>query len=151
MILQLLTFEEGFSAKPYFCSEGFPTIGIGEKIGCKGIPLSAYCFTRSLEVAQLILNEKVVTLTHKLNKQPWFAGMDTPRQDIIVSMAYQMGIHGLFKFRNMITALIAGRYEDAAKEALDSTWARQTPARAKRHAAVLADGDLTAVYSKLWG
>jgi len=32
---RMLKKEEGFRAKPYLCSEGFPTIGYGEKIGDK--------------------------------------------------------------------------------------------------------------------
>lgn len=32
---RMLKKEEGFRAKPYLCSEGYPTIGYGEKIGDK--------------------------------------------------------------------------------------------------------------------
>jgi len=31
----MLAKEEGFRAKPYYCSENYPTIGYGEKIGDK--------------------------------------------------------------------------------------------------------------------
>ncbi len=34
-LLDVLQFEEGFRAKAYHCSEGYPTIGIGTKLGPK--------------------------------------------------------------------------------------------------------------------
>ena len=64
-------------------------------------------------------------------------------------MAYQMGVDGLFKFKKMIAALGKGDWNEAAHQALDSRWAKQTPARAERHAAVIANGNLMEVYEGL--
>src|SRR5690554_5056061 len=55
----------------------------------------------------------------------------------ILNMAYQMGEGGAMGFRNMIAALEAGDRARAAKECLDSKYARQTPARARRVAALI--------------
>ncbi len=52
MITQLLTYEEGYRKLPYLCSEGYPTIGIGKRIGSKGASLDSYRFTLPLTVAQ---------------------------------------------------------------------------------------------------
>lgn len=38
-IIQLIQIEEGYREKAYYCSEGYPTIGTGHKIGPKGAPL----------------------------------------------------------------------------------------------------------------
>ena len=35
-ITSLLQYEEGFREKPYVCSEGYPTVGTGIRIGPKG-------------------------------------------------------------------------------------------------------------------
>ena len=35
LAFKIIFFEEGFRAKPYYCSENFPTIGIGRRIGDK--------------------------------------------------------------------------------------------------------------------
>ena len=55
----VLNYEEGFSAKPYYCSAGYPTIGIGQRIGPKGAPLKLYEFTVSKSLAAVWLAEKV--------------------------------------------------------------------------------------------
>ncbi len=146
MITQLLTYEEGYRKLPYLCSEGYPTIGIGKRIGCKGVPLSAYRISCSRQMAELWLEEEVKEILIQLNKYTWFIGLDYSRQAIMVSMAYQMGVEGLLCFSNMIRALEANEYPQAAVEALDSRWYRQTPERAQRHAMVIDTGDIHTAY-----
>lgn len=70
-----------------------------------------------------------------------------PRQDILISMAYQMGVKGLAKFANTLAFITAGNYTGAAAGMLTSTWAQQTPARAKRHAEVMRTGSFVAYQS----
>lgn len=72
--------------------------------------------------------------------------MNEDRQSIIISMAYQMGIKGVLGFGNMWSAIRKGDWDKAADEALDSRWARQTPARAHRHATVMQAGSAKGVY-----
>lgn len=147
-IAQLLAFEEGFRAEPYYCSEGYPTIGIGQKIGRKGDPLECYTFTVSLEVAEAMLESELEGVNNYLDKkirEMPFARWDQPRDVILQSMAYQLGTTGLDKFKNMWKAIDLGDWGTAAKEALDSRWAKQqTPDRASRHAEVLRTGDWSA-------
>ena len=69
------------------------------------------------------------------------------RQAVLVSMAYQMGVSGLSGFRNTLKAVADGQWADAAKGMLDSKWARQTPARANRHANQMLSG----VWAKGYG
>ena len=52
-------------------------------------------------------------------------------KEIIVEMVFQLGKTGVSKFRNMWKALKVPDYPTAAKEMLDSRWAKQTPGRAK--------------------
>jgi len=52
-------------------------------------------------------------------------------KEIIVEMVFQLGESGVSKFRNMWKALKVPDYPTAAKEMLDSRWAKQTPNRAK--------------------
>ena len=52
-------------------------------------------------------------------------------KEIIVEMVFQLGKTGVSKFRNMWKALKVPDYPTAAKEMLDSRWAKQTPSRAK--------------------
>ena len=65
-IISLLNFEEGFSEVPYYCSEGYPTIGIGKRIGPKGAPLSQYQFTVSKSVATVWMSEDVQKVVEEI-------------------------------------------------------------------------------------
>ncbi|AFC22744.1 putative lysozyme [Vibrio phage vB_VchM-138] len=148
-LFDVLKLEEGYREKVYRCSEGYPTIGIGTKIGPKDAPLSNYTFKVSQRVAKVMLDDEVVDIIGRLNGTPWYHSLDESRQLIIQSMCYQMGVDGVLKFRKMIDALSRGHWDEAASQALDSLWARQTPKRANRHAEVLRSGDLNAVYEGL--
>lgn len=149
MIHKLLKFEEGYREEPYYCSEGFPTIGYGQRIGPKGIDLKLYQFTCSEELAKVWLDESLAPIFLELTYQPWFIALNLDRQSVIVSMAYQLGISGLYKFKRMVAALVKEDWETACTEALDSKWARQTIGRANRHATILLHGDFAKVYPNL--
>jgi lysozyme len=56
-------------------------------------------------------------------------------------MAYQLGLTGLMKFKRFITAYDNRNYEEAAKEMLDSLWAKQTPNRASELAEQMETGE----------
>ena len=139
-IEDLLLIEEGYRASPYHCSEGCPTIGIGTKIGPKNASLELYQFTVTEESAKQLLADEVNKKRTELMKREWFVGLDVVRSDIVLSMAYQLGISGLLKFKKMISAIEKEDWEEASAQAVDSRWAKQTPKRAHRHAAVLLNG-----------
>ena len=72
---------------------------------------------------------------------PWYVDSPEPVRRAIQNMRYQLGRGGLAGFRNMLAALAYGNYAEAAREALNSRWAQQTPARARRVAALIRKGD----------
>lgn len=149
MLFELLKFEEGYRERAYYCSEKYPTIGIGTKLGPKNAPLSNYTFVVTEHAAKALLDDEVKKIRNELVKYRWYIELNSDRQAIIKSMAYQLGCAGLFKFKRMIAALEIKDYEKAAREALDSRWAKQTVARAERHAAVIATGNLMEIYEGL--
>lgn len=142
----LLADEEQYRAQPYMCSERYPTVGFGQRIGPRDAPLGAYRFTLPKTVAQTWLEFNVALLAGQLSVHPHigpaFAKANLARQSILVSMAYQLGVNGLAGFRNMLTSAAANDWNGAGRHALDSRWARQTPARAARHAKALVSGVL---------
>ena len=144
-IISLLNYEEGFSAKPYYCSAGYPTIGIGQRIGPKGAPLKLYEFTVSKSLASVWLAEKVKETLADMDKHPnikaAMAVCNESRQAILMSMAYQMGAEGLSKFTNTLKSVADARWHDAQSGMLASKWARQTPNRANRHAIQMLTGN----------
>ena len=143
-IVSLLNFEEGYSEKPYYCSEGYPTIATGKRIGPKGAPLSNYQFTASKQLAAVWLSEelqqKVADMSAHANITAAMAACNDARKAILISMAYQMGADGLAKFNNTLKAVAEQRWSDASAGMLSSKWAKQTPNRAKRHAQQMLTG-----------
>jgi len=55
-------------------------------------------------------------------------------------MAFNLGVAGLLGFKKMIVALKNGNYQLAAKECLDSRYAKEVGARAKRVAETIRTG-----------
>ncbi len=98
-IHQLLELEEGYRAKAYYCSEMYPTIGIGTKIGPKGSNLRHYDFTVSRDVAMALLEDELKGIYKALDKLEWFNSLSDDRKTIIESMCYQLGVSGVMKFK----------------------------------------------------
>lgn len=150
---KMLRYDEGFREKPYYDTEGFPTIGIGKRLGPKGTPLSAYGFTVPLEVAEVWARVESRSVAAQLASNaaiaPAWRNLDETRRDALVNMAYQMGVSGLAGFRKMLAHIAAGRYAEAAKEGKASKWYTQTPERAQRVLDVLSSGTYAA-YEKVW-
>ena len=149
-ILELLEYEEGYRKDAYYCSEGYPTIGIGQKIGPKGAPLKYYNFTVSRDVSYAWLGETVETIKGQLSTsietQLAYHNCTPARKVIMESMCYQLGFDGLTGFRMMIKAMERMDWTEAANQALDSLWAKQTPERANRHADVIRMGTFKGAY-----
>lgn len=135
-LIEDLKREEGFRAHAYQDHLGFWTIGYGTCIDerVKGCGLTE-------EEAHDLLVGKLHRMMLELGDRwpPFYARPDGVRW-ALQAMAYQMGVSKLLGFKKMLSALEAGDYATAAAEALDSTWANQTPARAKRVAAQIAAG-----------
>lgn len=145
-ITDILMFEEGYRKKPYYCSEGYPTIGIGTKIGPKNASLVYYQFEVNEESAKALLQQELDEIIASICKFPWFQESNQDRRIILMSMAYQMGVNGLLSFRNTLKYITNKEYTKAAENMLVSKWAQQTPQRAKRHAQVMAGKTLKEVY-----
>ena len=64
------------------------------------------------------------------DKMPWWDTMSESAQRALANMCFQLGLNGLLAFKKMLACLEAHDYAGARREALDSTWATQTPNRA---------------------
>ncbi|WP_376787674.1 hypothetical protein [Klebsiella aerogenes] len=67
--------------------------------------------------------------------------IDEVRRAALVNMVFQLGATGVLGFKKMLQYLNNREYSLAADEALDSKWAVQTPARAKRVTEVIRNGN----------
>lgn len=148
-VTDLIEFEEGYRSRPYLCTQGYPTIGIGKKIGKRWANIEDFDFTVSRKIAKAWLDESLSEILNQLSRLDFVGAIDNDRLFILISMVYQLGFSKFLKFKKMIAALETGDYNEAANQALDSLWASQTPARAKRHADVIRTGDLRSVYREI--
>ena len=119
--------DEGTESCAYQDSLGYWTIGVGRLIDArKGGGLS------NDEIDYLLGND-IKAKTHEvLRALPWAARLSEARRAVLVNMAFQMGTKGLLAFHRTLGSVEDGQYGDAAVEMLNSTWAKQTPARAMR-------------------
>lgn len=128
----LIAREEGFRTKPYRCTSGKLTIGYGWNLDA-GI-------TRAQ--ALVIMRSQIDDIREALKKKfPWFTALSEARQAVLISMGFQMGLAGLYGFKNTLKFIAAGNYEQAAQNMLASKWARQTAPRAKRAAQMMRTGE----------
>lgn len=127
-----LIIDEGVKLKPYRCTAGKLTIGVGRNLDDRGISMS--------EATQMLTND-IAALTQDLNRAlPWWTTLSENRQRVLANMAFNLGISRLLGFKNALTLMKIAKYEDAAKEMLDSNWARQVGPRAIRLAKIMRDG-----------
>lgn len=126
--VEFIKSEEGFREKPYLDTLGVPTFGIG--------------FTYITEdEADWILEKRVKEIEGDIEKKyPWYKQLTCTRQDVIISMVYQLGFGGIAKFKKFLAAMERNDYDTASEEMLDSLWARQTPHRAKRQSDMIRNG-----------
>ena len=86
------------------------------------------------------MDGKINAMNSRSNIKAAMANCNPARQDILISMAYQMGVDELALFRGTLGSIAAGDFNAGANGMLDSLWARQTPDRARRHAEVMRTG-----------
>jgi lysozyme len=144
--LSIVKHEEGFSTKPYYCTEGYPTGGYGKLLGGKGEPLPDLAFNEADESKWL--QGRIIELIGSVSNRhqlAWSKCNDAQRA-ILVSMAYQLGITGLANFRLFLQSLSEADFNSAALHMLDSRWHKQTPKRAQRHAEQIQTGEMLSYY-----
>ena len=126
----LLAQQEGFRATPYRDSRGFLTIGYGTNLDAGITRAQAEALMR----CQLDANEPALLAF------PWFAGLDPVRRGVVENMAYNMGVAGVLTFTDMISAIEAKDWPEAARQMLASDWAVQVGDRAKVLATIMETG-----------
>jgi len=133
--------HEGLRLEPYVDTTGNWTIGVGHKI--PEVEASNYPDGCTLEDAMNWLEADIQKATAQVtNALPWIVNLSEIRKEVLIEMAFQLGLHGLLGFHTMLSACSAGDFELAAKNMISSLWHKQTPARCEELAnLMLNDGD----------
>jgi lysozyme len=127
-----LTQDEALRLKPYRCTAGKLTIGVGRNLDDVGITAN--------EADYLLENDIGRAMADLDRALPWWRGLSDSRQRALVNMCFNLGLTRLLGFKGMLSALESGDGAEAAREALDSAWARQVGGRAQRIAKMLVEG-----------
>lgn len=132
-LISLLKRDEGERLKPYRCTAGKLTIGVGRNLEDTGI---------SQDESDYLLANDISRVTVEITRHlPWALKLDDARFNVLLSMVFQMGMGGVMRFKKFLTALQMGDYTKASIEMLDSKWAQHdSPARAKRLSEVMRSG-----------
>lgn len=129
----MLIQEEGWRSKPYKCTAGYLTIGVGCNLETNGLCDSAILEQLRYDIIQ------AKTSAEKICADFW-GELNEVRRDVLTAMVFQLGAVGVSKFRATLQALKNGNYDLASEQMLKSKWAKQTPARAKRMANLIKYG-----------
>ncbi len=133
LLIEQLKRDEGLSLRPYRCPAGKLTIAFGRNLEDNGI---------SREEAEQMLQNDIDDVIRELQTIKQYNYLDPIRQTVLANMAYNLGVPTLKKFRNMLANISLGDYSNAAKEMLNSKWARQVGDRATRLAEIMRTGEV---------
>lgn len=132
-IRELLKRHEGVKLKPYVCSAGKLTIGVGRNLEDVGI--SEY-------EANLLLDHDIERITKQaIDAFHWFTDISRVRKDVVLSMIFNVGLQGFLGFKKTILAIAVNDFELASKEMMDSKWAAQVGGRAYELSEMMRTGE----------
>ena len=125
--------HEGLKLKPYRCTAGKLTIGIGRNLDDCGI---------SQKEAYAMLERDILDCEQRLIDEipEIYNNLDEVRQSVLLNMCFNLGIKGLMGFKTTLSFIAAGDWERAANNMLASKWAKQVGRRAIELAEMMRKG-----------
>lgn len=133
-MVRQLRLHEGERLRPYRCTAGKLTIGVGRNLEDRGITAE--------ESAMLLSNDISREERELLAALPWVAKLSEVRQRVLLDMSFNLGLQGLLAFKRTLAAIQAGQYQQAAGMMLESLWAQQVGQRAQRLSQMMATGQV---------
>lgn len=134
-LIEMLKRHEGMKTHAYKCSEGKITVGVGRNIDKQGgIGLSED------EIEYLLQNDIERVIVELSSEYEWFNDLDDVRKDVMINIAFNLGITRLRGFKKALAAMEVADYKTASTEFLDSRWAKQVGGRALELSDILAVG-----------
>lgn len=127
--------HEGVRLKPYRDSVGILTVGCGRNLDAVGL---------TYDEAMFLLDNDIQRVMRALRETlPYWLGLDEGRRQVLINMAFNLGVAGLLKFKKMLAHVEAGQYDAAADEMLNSAWAVQVGQRAQELSAQMRTGEMS--------
>lgn len=136
--------HEGFRSKKYKCSANRWTIGIGHNLEAREFTpeekkaLGDWENGITRNGALMLLRNDVALCLKDLQKLGFWYYLDDERQYALLDMCFQLGWYGLSNFKKMLEGFRTKNFVEAARQCLDSKYARvDSPTRAKRIATLI--------------
>jgi lysozyme len=121
-LIQQLKLHEGLRLKPYKCTSGKLSIGVGRNLEDIGI---------SEKEAEMLLLHDIEEAERQLAAHfPWTQDLDEVRLAALINFTCNVGIGTVSKFVNAMALLKEGNFDMASEEFLQSRWANQVGQRA---------------------
>lgn len=117
----ILIKHEGYKSRAYIDTVGKITAGVGRNLSDRDI---------DDQTIDRWLEEDIIFFYGQLSFNfSWFEKLNEPRKLALIDMCF-MGFKKFIGFKKMISAIEQDDFESAAKEMLDSLWAKQVGNRA---------------------
>ncbi len=126
--------HEGLELEPYLDSVGVLTIGVGRNLQDNGISYDEAIFMLENDIKRALEEIK--------SSFEWFEELNEVRQIVIANMVFNLGITRFSGFERTIEAIEEEDFTEAAREMMDSLWARQVGKRARQLAVMMESGEL---------
>ena len=121
-LIDQLKLHEGLRLKPYKCTSGKLSIGVGRNLEDIGI---------SEKEAEMLLLHDIEEAERQLTAHfPWTQDLDEVRLAALINFTFNVGIGTVSKFVNAMALLKEGSFDMASEEFLQSRWANQVGQRA---------------------
>lgn len=132
LLRKSLMLHEALKTKPYKCTAGKLTIGVGRNLDDNGI---------TEDEALYLLNNDIENCVKDLDRNvPSWRSHNEFRQNVLIELCFNIGINRMLGFKKMLAALQKNEYASAADEMLDSKWARQVGQRSATMAQMMRTG-----------
>lgn len=139
--MELIQKHEGYRRFPYTDSRGFLTVGWGHNLSANSLaPQVLAAIDAALETQyQIDKNAAEVELKSSV---PFVTSLDSARYQVLVDMAYNLGVPKLLQFHLFLQALQTGQWLEAKAQMLNSAWATEVGPRATEDAQIIESGIL---------
>lgn len=119
---EVLTDHEGLKYKPYKCTAGKLTIGIGHNLDDRGVSPAVVNLMYDEDVTEVVADLKIIFTD--------FDDLPDDIQIVLADMRFQLGANRFRKFRKMIAAVKQSNWPEMIIQMKDSDWYKQTTNRA---------------------
>ena len=125
--------HEGYGPNLYMDTAGVLTGGYGHAFHLgSSLPQQVWSLIFYHDYQQAVRDYEVLDLD-----------LDPVRRAVVIDMLFNLGLPGMFKFKNTLAALRAGDWELAAKEMENSKWYGQVRTRAVELVRMMRTGEMS--------